>query len=102
MGQMNKIENIPEAEKPFKKGYVSAVTESYTELIRQNPCDVTAIDAPGDLYERKGKIEEPEPANRPAPKALTRLYVLEIRLLQANGSGGSVAEGAARFCGAAI
>lgn len=70
MGQMNKTENIPEAEKLFKKGYVSAATESYTESTPQNPCDVTAIDAPGSLYERKGKIEEPEPANRPARKRL--------------------------------
>jgi tetratricopeptide (TPR) repeat protein len=55
---MNKIKTILEAEKLIKKGNVSAATEQYVEYIRQNPQDVTALNALGDLYIRTGKIED--------------------------------------------
>jgi tetratricopeptide (TPR) repeat protein len=58
MGRMNKIQNILEAEKLFKKGNVAGATEQYIEFIRQHPADVTAINALGDLYVRTGKIDE--------------------------------------------
>lgn len=55
---MNKIQSILDAERLIKKGNVAAATEQYVEFIRQNPFDVTAINALGDLYVRTGKIEE--------------------------------------------
>jgi tetratricopeptide (TPR) repeat protein len=55
---MNKIQSILDAERLIKKGNVAAATEQYVEFIRQNPFDVTAINALGDLYVRTGKVEE--------------------------------------------